>query len=127
MRAASGALQFSAQHRAEEHLLRRQQRPYFLMADQRIVKTDRATKETAVGGHAAGFEQNTTSLAPVAVPTQPASAKPPQLAVVAPVAGSPVVRSERCGGGAVSVSLTSRPAIPLCAAEERSLKPNSCE
>jgi formylglycine-generating enzyme required for sulfatase activity len=52
-------------------------------------------------------------------PVQPgADAKPPQVTVLAPQ--SP---ADPCGIGAISVSFASRPAVPLCANEERSLKP----
>jgi formylglycine-generating enzyme required for sulfatase activity len=41
---------------------------------------------------------------------------------VVPPSAKPPTTADPCGGGAVSVSL-SRSAVPLCAAEERSLKP----
>jgi formylglycine-generating enzyme required for sulfatase activity len=60
---------------------------------------------------------------PAAAEANPPAVSPPQVTVVAPPAAKPPTTADPCGGGAVSVSLSSRSAVPLCAAEERSLKP----
>jgi formylglycine-generating enzyme required for sulfatase activity len=59
-----------------------------------------------------------------AVPPRPAPAPPRTAAVVPPVAPAvPPATIAPCGGGARTVSFSSRCATPLSAAEERSLKP----
>jgi formylglycine-generating enzyme required for sulfatase activity len=62
-------------------------------------------------------------VAPPVKPTMPPPVAPPQPAVVAPPTGVPPSAASPCGSGATRVSLSSRCAIPLSAAEERSLKP----
>jgi formylglycine-generating enzyme required for sulfatase activity len=59
---------------------------------------------------------------PAAAKLETPTPSPPQVAILAPPAPKPRMTADPCGGGAVSVSLSSRPAVPLCAAEEWSLK-----